>query len=81
MKLLVLAPVTLDFIPGTFKVASFKGIEFGFRSADFADKGLEVGGFRLLPDENGKSEFLDGHRVPPKGQHSKPFRLSRNFLA
>ena len=69
--LLAFAAVTFEFVAGIFELARFLGIEFGLGSADFTNKNVEVGRTFLVPDESGKREFLNRHRLPPCRKHSK----------
>jgi hypothetical protein len=68
---LILAPVMLDLMEGVFELAGFKGIELGFRHANFTDQDLEVGRLGIAFDECGKSEFLNWHRIPPAASIAK----------
>jgi hypothetical protein len=69
--LLILAPVMLDLMEGVFELAGFKGIELGFRHANFTDQDLEVGRLGVALDEGGKSELLEWHRIPPRASIAK----------
>ena len=69
--LLALAPVAFELMPGILELAGFMRIELCFGTADFADKEMEVGRLFFVPDKSGEREFLDGHRIPPRGKHSK----------
>ena len=57
--------MSFDQAAGLFKISWLVGIEVGFGSADFAYKQVEVGKLFCEPDESGKRDFLNRHRIPP----------------
>jgi hypothetical protein len=63
--LLILALVVLECIEGVFEVARLKRIKLDFGSANLTDDGLESERLGIVPDESGKNEFLELHRIPP----------------